>query len=179
MDVGWNFRREHLRLATRIHYVITNGGDQPNVVPPNAAVWYYYREVDYDHIMHLWDIGDKMAQAGALMTDTTWTSRVLGTAWPGHFNVPIAEAVYANIQKVGMPQWSEADQTLAKALQKELKQPERGLSIRIPAQRPQRALRWRLRRTRATTVEAAAGVVVSRPAADRTISETFPGPCLR
>jgi aminobenzoyl-glutamate utilization protein B len=41
MDVGWNFRREHLRLATRIHYVITNGGDQPNVVPPNAAVWYY------------------------------------------------------------------------------------------------------------------------------------------
>jgi len=138
MDVGWNFRREHLRLATRIHYVITNGGDQPNVVPPNAAVWYYYREVDYDHIMHLWDIGDKMAQAGALMTDTTWTSRVLGTAWPGHFNVPIAEAVYANIQKVGMPQWSEADQTLAKALQKELKQPERGLSTRIPAQRAQR-----------------------------------------
>jgi len=139
MDVGWNFRREHLRLATRIHYVITNGGDQPNVVPPNAAVWYYYREVDYDHIMHLWDIGDKMAQAGALMTDTTFTSRVLGTAWPGHFNVPIAEAVYANIQKVGMPQWSEADQTLAKALQKELKQPERGLSTRIPVQRPQRA----------------------------------------
>src|ERR1700740_2279351 len=51
MDVGWNFRREHLRPATRIHYVITNGGDQPNVVPPNAAVWYYYREMDYDHIM--------------------------------------------------------------------------------------------------------------------------------
>ena len=37
MDVGWNFRREHLRLAQRSHYVITNGGDQPNVVPPNAA----------------------------------------------------------------------------------------------------------------------------------------------
>src|SRR5215471_2110781 len=36
MDIGWNFRREHLRLATRLHYVITNGGDQPNVVPPNA-----------------------------------------------------------------------------------------------------------------------------------------------
>jgi hypothetical protein len=39
MDAGWNFRREHPRLATRIHYVISNGGDQPNVVPPNAAVW--------------------------------------------------------------------------------------------------------------------------------------------
>ena len=62
MDVGWNFRREHLRLAQRSHYVITNGGDQPNVVPPNAAVWYYFREADYDHIMDLWRIGDNMAQ---------------------------------------------------------------------------------------------------------------------
>src|ERR1700690_3448479 len=62
MDVGWNFRREHLRLATRIHYVITNGGDQPNVVPPNAAVWYYFREADYDHIMDMWHIGDNMAK---------------------------------------------------------------------------------------------------------------------
>jgi aminobenzoyl-glutamate utilization protein B len=131
MDVGWNFRREHLRLATRVHYVITNGGDQPNVVPPNATVWYYYREADYDHIMNLWHIGDNMAQAAALMTDTTYTSRVLGTAWPGHFNVPIAEDMYENIKKVGLPQWSDADQMLAKALQKELKVPERGLASKI------------------------------------------------
>ena len=62
MDVGWNFRREHLRLAQRSHYVITNGGDQPNVVPPNATVWYYFREADYDHIMDMWHIGDNMAQ---------------------------------------------------------------------------------------------------------------------
>jgi aminobenzoyl-glutamate utilization protein B len=137
MDVGWNFRREHLRLATRVHYVITNGGDQPNVVPPNASVWYYLREADYDHIMNLWRIGDNMAQAASLMTDTTWSSRVLGTAWPGHFNVPIAEDMYENITKVGLPQWSEADQTLAKALQHELKQPERGLATKIgPLRRP-------------------------------------------
>src|SRR5438093_163940 len=50
MDVAWNFRREHLRLQQRSHNVITNGGDQPNVVPQNAAVWYYFREVDYEHI---------------------------------------------------------------------------------------------------------------------------------
>jgi len=132
MDTGWNFRREHLRLATRVHYVITNGGDQPNVVPPEATVWYYYRETDYDHIMNLWNIGDKMAQAAALMTDTSYTSRVLGSAWPGHFNVPIAEDVYQNIVKVGLPHWSEADQGLAKALQKELKQPMEGLATKIP-----------------------------------------------
>jgi aminobenzoyl-glutamate utilization protein B len=132
MDVGWNFRREHLRPATRLHYVITNGGDQPNVVPPNAAVWYYFREADYDHIMNLWRIGDNMAKAAALMTDTTYTSRVLGTAWPGHFNVPIAEDMYQNIKNVGLPQWSDDDQKLAKALQKELGVPVRGLASKLP-----------------------------------------------
>ena len=97
--------------------MITNGGDQPNVVPPNASVWYYFREADYDHIMDMWRIGDNMAKAAALMTDTTFTSRLLGSAWPGHFNKPIAEAMHENIKKVGLPEWSEDDQTLAKALQ--------------------------------------------------------------
>src|SRR5437762_4777379 len=138
MDVGWNFRREHLRLAQRSHYVITNGGDQPNVVPQNAAVWYYFREADYSHVMDLWRIGDNMAKAAGLMTDTTFTSRLLGSAWSGHFNKPIAEAMHANIKKVGLPQWSEDDQKLAKALQKELKQPERGLPVRLTEMRPPR-----------------------------------------
>jgi aminobenzoyl-glutamate utilization protein B len=135
MDVGWNFRREHLRLAQRSHYVITNGGDQPNVVPPTAAVWYYFREADYDHIMDMWRIGDNMAKAATLMTDTSFTSRLLGSAWPGHFNRPIAEAMQENIKKVGLPQWSEDDQTLAKGMQKELKQPVRGLATRLQVMR--------------------------------------------
>ena len=46
MNIGWNYRREHLRLSQRSHYVITNGGDQPNVVPRNASIWYYFRETD-------------------------------------------------------------------------------------------------------------------------------------
>src|SRR3954466_11927500 len=115
MDIGWNFRREHLRTQQRSHSVITNGGDQPNVVPPNATVWYYFRETDYGHIKELWEIGDKMAKAATLMTDTEVSMRVLGSAWPGHFNKTIAEVMHANIEKVGLPQWSEADQTLAKS----------------------------------------------------------------
>src|SRR5437879_2763091 len=43
MDIGWNFRREHLRPEHRSHYVITHGGDQPNVVPPEASAWYFCR----------------------------------------------------------------------------------------------------------------------------------------
>jgi aminobenzoyl-glutamate utilization protein B len=132
MDIGWNFRREHIRVGSRVHYVITNGGDQPNVVPANASVWYYYREADYQHIMDLWRIGDDMSRAAALMTGTTVTSRLLRAAWPGHFNVPIAEDMYENITKVGLPQWSDQDQSVAKAPQHELKVPERGLAAKIP-----------------------------------------------
>ncbi len=138
MDVGWNFKREHLRLAQRSHYVITDGGDQPNVVPPTAAVWYYFREADYDHIMDMWHIGDNMAKGATLMTDTTFTSRLLGTAWPGHFNRPIAEDMQENITKVGLPQWSDDDQKLAKGMQTELKQRVNGLPTRVqPFRAPQ------------------------------------------
>jgi aminobenzoyl-glutamate utilization protein B len=132
MDVGWNFRREHIRVGSRVHYVITNGGDQPNVVPGNATVWYYYREADYPHVMDLWRIGDDMSKAAALMTGTTVTSRLLGAAWPGHFSVPIAEDMYENMTKVGLPQWSDQEQALARALQHDLKVPERGLAAKIP-----------------------------------------------
>src|SRR5215475_10555369 len=131
MDIGWNFRREHLRLAQRSHYVITNGGDQPNVVPPNATVWYYFREADYQHIMDMWHIGDNMAKAATLMTDTTYTSRLLGSAWSGHFNKPIAEDMYENIKKVGMPEWSEEDQKLARGIQKELSMKVSGLKTTV------------------------------------------------
>ena len=123
MSIAWNYRREHLRLSQRSHSVITNGGDQPNVVPRAASIWFYLRETDQPHIQELWDIANKMAEGAALMTNTKWTSRILGTAYPQHFNKPVAETVYANIQKVGLPTWSDADQTLAKALQKELGNP--------------------------------------------------------
>src|ERR1700674_4004301 len=111
MDVGWNFRREHLRLSQRSHYVIVNGGDQPNVVPPNASVWYYFRETDYPHIKELREIGDTMAKAAAMMTNTEVSSRILGAAWPGHMNKTVAETMYANIQTIGLPNWDEADIT--------------------------------------------------------------------
>ncbi len=132
MDVGWNFRREHLRLQQRSHYVITDGGDQPNVVPRTASVWYYFRETTYPRIKEMWAIGDKIAQGAALMTDTQLQSdRVLGSAWPQHFNKVVAETAFANIQKVGLPTWSDDDQKLAKGIQKELKTRESGLATEL------------------------------------------------
>lgn len=133
MNVGWNFRREHLRLQHRSHYVIRDGGDQPNVVPSTAAVWYYFREITYPGITALWEIGDTMARAAAMMSGTELEgTRVLGSAWPRHFNRPVAEAMHANIKAVGLPEWSEADQTLAKAVQRGLGVAENGLAAELP-----------------------------------------------
>ncbi|MBA2353643.1 MAG: peptidase dimerization domain-containing protein, partial [Acidobacteria bacterium] len=131
MNAGWNARREHLRIQQRSHYVITNGGDQPNVVPRNAGVWYYFRETNYENIKRMWEIGDKMAQGAALMTDTTFTSRVLGSAWPQHYNKPLALTMHENIKAVGLPTWSEADVTLATATQTELGVPVVGLTTTV------------------------------------------------
>ncbi len=132
MNVGWNYKREHLDPLKRSHSIFTDAGDQPNVVPSKASIWYYFRDVKYDGIMEMYEIANKMAEGAALMTDTEVTSKILGTAWPRHFNKVIAEKMYANILKVGLPNWSEDDQTLAKAVQTEVKSKKiEGLAIKL------------------------------------------------
>lgn len=123
MDIGWNFKREHLKPTQRSHYVITDGGDQPNVVPSKASVWYYFRERTYADIKSMFESGIKIANGAAAMTDTKMTYQILGTAWPGHFNKPMGEAMHNNIMRVGMPKWDEADQQLARAAQKLMEAP--------------------------------------------------------
>jgi len=136
MDVGWSFKRQFLRPVQRSHNVIVNGGDQPNVVPSTASNWYYFREDDYAHVKDLVDMGENMAKGAALMSSTTYSTTVLGSAWPGWMNKPIAEAEYENIKVVGLPAWSADDIALAKGIQHELKVPEVGLDTKINPLRP-------------------------------------------
>lgn len=131
MDVGWNFRREHLRPEQRSHYVITDGGDQPNVVPSEATVWYFFREQTFENIQKNYAIGNKMADAAAMMTDTTVDHIVVGTAAPQHFNRPMAEAAQKNIDKVGLPAWTPQEQAFAKAVQRNLGAKEEGLDTKL------------------------------------------------
>ncbi|HEX4950817.1 MAG TPA: amidohydrolase, partial [Blastocatellia bacterium] len=129
--------REHLRLSQRSHYVVVNGGDQLNVVLSEVTVWYYFRELDYPKIKELYDLGTKIAQAAATMTDTKVDWRVVGSAWPNHFNQTVAEVQQKNIEAVGMPTWDAADQTLAKALQTEIKAKVDGLKTKVsPLEKP-------------------------------------------
>lgn len=117
MNIAWNMRREHLPLTQRSHYVITNGGGQPNIVPGVGTVWYYFRDQTFTAIKDLYEIGNTISQAAAQATGTTVSRRVLGYAAPNFGNKPLAEAAYENIKAIGMPQWSEDDQAFAKAVQ--------------------------------------------------------------
>ena len=138
MEAGWNFRREHLRPEQRSHSVVVFGGDQPNVVPQKASIWFYFRELDYEHIRDMFDIGNDIASGAALMTNTRLAPvQILGSAWPGHFNRPLAENVYENIKAVGLPEWSASDQELAKAVQRLVGSDETGLATEIDDLRTQ------------------------------------------
>ena len=125
MDIGWNFKREHLKPTNRSHYVVVDGGDQPNVVPSKASVWYYFRERIYDDIKASYEAGIKISEGAAMMTGTTVKHQILGAAWPGHFNKPLAEAMYANIKKVGMPVWDDKDMEMARAVQTLVESPKK------------------------------------------------------
>ena len=126
------YKREHLRPAYRIHYIIVDGGDQPNVVPQTATIWFFFRERDYDGVMEIYQAANRMAEGAALMTDTQIdTIMTVGSAWSRHFSRPVAEATHANIEHVGLPEWSEDDITLAKGIQRELGSTETGLATEV------------------------------------------------
>lgn len=132
MNVGWNYKREHLHPLRRSHSIFTDAGDQPNVVPSKASIWFYFRDIEYDGIMEMYNEANDVANGAALMTGTTMKSKVLGAAWPRHYNKVIAETMYENIKQVGMPEWSAEDQSLAKAVQTEVSSKEiKGLNTEL------------------------------------------------
>ncbi|NNF14871.1 MAG: peptidase dimerization domain-containing protein [Gemmatimonadetes bacterium] len=133
MAQAWEYKREHLRPAARSHYIIVDGGDQPNVVPQTATIWFYFRERDYELTKEQYDAAAKMAEGAALMTGTTVdTIMTVGSAWSRHFSKPVAEATFANIQRVGMPEWSEDDVRFAEAFQAEMGVDVTGLETEVP-----------------------------------------------
>jgi aminobenzoyl-glutamate utilization protein B len=133
MANSWEYHREHMELSTRSHYVITDGGDQPNVVPSTAAIWFFFRERDHERVTKMFEDAKQIGRAAAAATFTTLdTVQVIGSAWRPHFNKPIAEAMHANAVRVGSPKWDEKDQTMAKAVQRVMSQPDSGLRTSVP-----------------------------------------------
>jgi aminobenzoyl-glutamate utilization protein B len=132
MANAWEFHREHMELAQRSHYVITDGGDQPNVVPSTGAIWFFFRERDPERVTKMFEDAKQMARAAAMATFTKLdTVQIIGSAWRPHFNKPIAQAMHGNAERVGMPAWDEKDQTMARAVQRMMSQPDSGLQTKL------------------------------------------------
>jgi aminobenzoyl-glutamate utilization protein B len=141
MALSWEYQREHMELAQRSHYVIPDGGDQPNVVPPTASIWYFFRNTSYERTLEMFEDAKVKAAAAAKQTGTELTSvEILGSAWRPHMNRPVAEAMHANMRTVGMPLWSNDDQRLARAVQQEIGSPATGLATSVaPLRTPNQA----------------------------------------
>jgi len=137
MNVSTNFLREHLFYTYRMHYVITEGGEAPNVVPDKASVWYYVRNTD-ERLEEMFERVKDCARGAALASGTTLdTIRVITAIHQKHSNKGLAETIQRNIELVGMPVWSEKENEFAKALQKELKQKEKGYADSVnPLRKP-------------------------------------------
>ncbi|MCX6568583.1 MAG: amidohydrolase [Candidatus Aminicenantes bacterium] len=127
MDVATNFLREHLPISQRMHYVILEGGEAPNVVPDKASVWYYVRSTD-EGLEDMYQRVVNCAKAGALAAGVELASmRVISAIHQRHASKAAAELFQKNIELVGMPAWSEEEQAFAKALQKELGSEQKGM----------------------------------------------------
>jgi aminobenzoyl-glutamate utilization protein B len=133
MNVGVNQMREHGYDPedARIHYVISDGGKQPNVVPAEARVWYYFRAKSPAIVEHLLEWTRGIAAGAAQGTKTRVSERIFSGSWPFNGNKALAELVTANVQKVGMPSWTEADISFAKSYQKAMGAPVVGLPTTV------------------------------------------------
>lgn len=127
MDVATNFLREHLFYTYRMHYVIKEGGEAPNVVPDRASVWYYIRNSD-ERVEEMYAKVINCAKAAALATGAELEEiRCYSAVHQRHANKAAAELMQKNIELVGMPDWTEEEHVYARALQKELGEEEKGM----------------------------------------------------
>ena len=117
MNHGVNMMREHVEPSVRIHYVIPNAGDAPNIVPEYARVWYYVRDTTRTGVEESYEWILDIADGAAKMTRTEYEIFLTTGVHPYTLVRPLQEAMQANLERVGPPQFSEADQTFAREMQ--------------------------------------------------------------
>jgi aminobenzoyl-glutamate utilization protein B len=130
MNVATNYLREHLHYTQRMHYVILEGGEAPNVVPDKASVWYYVRNTD-ERVKEMHERVINCARAAALATDTELDIRCLTAIHQRHANKLLAELLQRNMEIVGMPEWTEEEHEFAKEIQKNLVVEEKGMLRKV------------------------------------------------
>jgi aminobenzoyl-glutamate utilization protein B len=127
MNHAVNMLREHVKPSTRIHYVISDGGGAPNVVPAEAAVWYYVRDLDRDGVEATYARVLKCAAGAALATETTHEVELTTGVHSYLLNRTLTELLDRNLRAAGAPEWSAGEQDFAKQLQRATDKEEKGL----------------------------------------------------
>jgi aminobenzoyl-glutamate utilization protein B len=122
MNVGVNYMREHVREDCRLHHVITDGGGQPNVVPPEATVWYYVRADAHEDVERYFDWVQDIAEGAALMTRTKVDMRIDTDCHELIANTALSEAIHANLLAVGPPTFTAEEHAFAARIQEPLQQ---------------------------------------------------------
>lgn len=117
MNHGVNMMREHVEPSARIHYVIPNAGDAPNVVPEYARVWYYVRDTTRTAVEESYEWILDIADGAAKMTRTEYEVFLITGVHPYTLVRPLQEAMQANLERVGPPRFSEDDQAFARKMQ--------------------------------------------------------------
>ena len=133
MNMGVNQMREHVRPSARIHYVITDGGEAPNVVPEYAKVWYYVRDINRDRVESNYQRILKIAEAAAMATETTHEVFLTTGVHELLLNRTLIDALDENLRQVGPPEFTEEEQQFAKSLQENLGKEPVGFSTTIEA----------------------------------------------
>jgi aminobenzoyl-glutamate utilization protein B len=116
MNVGANYLREHVINDARIHYVITEGGGQPNVVPADAEVWYFVRAPHRNQVDEIYERLVDVAEGASLMTGTSFEVNFLTGCYEVLLNEVLADVMWKSLQKVGPPQFDDSDLEFARAL---------------------------------------------------------------
>jgi aminobenzoyl-glutamate utilization protein B len=112
-----NMMREHIPQETRIHYVITNGGKAPNIVPEFAEVYYYVRHPDKKTAVSIFDRITKAAEGAALGTETKMEFEIIGGTHDLLINKTLAQNMQNNLEKVGGVKYTADEIVFAQKIQ--------------------------------------------------------------
>jgi len=130
MNIGANYLREHVIEKARIHYVITDGGGEPNVVPGHAEVWYYVRAPERDQVEEIHQRVMNIARGAALMTDTDFDSRLLAGCYNVLPNTAINRVLHRAMEEVGPNDWTEAELEFARRMAESFRPGQKEASLK-------------------------------------------------
>jgi aminobenzoyl-glutamate utilization protein B len=117
MNAMGNMLREHTTEPTRIHYVITDGGSAPNIVPKSAEVYYVVRHEEVDEVRSVWSRIVRIAEGAAMGTETSMSYEIIGGTYPRLPNEALATVLHENLSRVGGVAYSPDELAFGREIQ--------------------------------------------------------------